>query len=159
MIPEFPSESFETTPVPAPLVRRIGAFLIDQLLLFAVVIAMTVAFGVDTDDITDAQAGADSVFAVSLIGVALSIAYHTVSVARFGRTIGKGLLGLRVVAMPAGQQVAWSYAALRALVPSAAVLLPVVGNIAGLAVYLWAVFDKRRQGLHDKLAGTIVTSA
>ena len=157
MIPEFPSEAFEPVPRPAPLVRRLGAFLIDQLLLFAVVIGLTVAVGVDTGDITDAEA--NSVLAVSLIGVALSIAYHTVSVARFGRTVGKGLLGLRVVALPAGQQVAWSYAALRALVPSAAVLLPVVGNLAGLAVYLWAVFDKRRQGLHDKLAGTLVTQA
>lgn len=157
MIPQFPAEPLESGPVPAPLIRRIGAFLVDQALLFAVVIALTVASGVDTGDVTDAEANA--VLAVSLIGVALSITYHTVAIARFGRTIGKRLLGLRVVAMPDGRQVAWSYAALRALVPSAAVLLPVVGNLAGLAVYLWAVFDKRRQGLHDKLAGTLVTAA
>ena len=160
MTPEFPAEPADpvgASPQPAPLLKRIGAFLIDQVLLFGVVIGLTVATGIDAGEVTDAEANA--VLAVSLIGVALSIAYHTVSIARFGRTLGKGLLGLRVVAMPDGRPVAWSYAALRALVPSAAVLLPVVGNLAGLAVYLWALFDKRRQGLHDKLAGTLVVPA
>jgi uncharacterized RDD family membrane protein YckC len=145
------------SPTPAPLSRRVAAFFIDQALLFAVVIGLALAFGVETGNVTDTDR--DTVLAISLLGVALAIAYHTISVARYGRTVGKRLMGLRVVAMPHGGQVAWSYAALRALVPSAAVLLPVVGNVAGLAVYAWAVFDKRRQGLHDKLAGTMVTPA
>jgi uncharacterized RDD family membrane protein YckC len=144
-------------PTPAPLGRRIAAFFIDQALLFAVVIGLTIVSGVETGDVADTDR--NGVLAISLLGVALAIAYHTISVARYGRTLGKRLMTLRVVAMPHGGQVTWSYAALRALVPSAAVLLPVVGNVAGLAVYAWAVFDQRRQGLHDKLAGTLVTPA
>lgn len=144
-------------PAPAPLTRRVAAFFIDQALLFAIVIGLTLASGVEGSGTDDADR--DGVLAISLLGVALAIAYHTISVARYGRTVGKRLMNLRVVAIPHGAQVTWSYAALRALVPSAAVLLPVVGNVAGLAVYVWAVFDQRRQGLHDKLAGTMVTSA
>lgn len=142
-------------PKQAPLVRRIAAFFIDQALLFAVVIGLTIAFGVDTGDASDTDR--NSVLAISLMGIALAITYHTVAVARYGRTLGKRLMSLRVVSMPQGGQVSWSYAALRALVPAAAVLLPVVGNVAGIAVYAWAIFDKRRRGLHDKLAGTMVT--
>jgi uncharacterized RDD family membrane protein YckC len=138
---------------PAAIQRRIAAFLIDQVLLFGVVIGLSLALGVNRGDV-----GSDSgaVAAVGLVGIAVAIAYHSVAVARFGRTVGKQLMGLRVVALPEGRQVLWSYAALRALVPAAVVLLPVVGSVAGLAVYLWAVFDPRRQGLHDKLAGTMV---
>lgn len=144
-------------PTPAPLVRRIAAFFIDQALLFTVVIGLTIAFGVETGDAADDDR--NGVLAISLLGVVLAVSYHTIAIARYGRTVGKRVMSLRVVSMPHGGQVAWSYAALRALVPSAAVLLPVVGNVAGLAVYAWAIFDQCRQGLHDKLAGTMVAPA
>jgi uncharacterized RDD family membrane protein YckC len=139
---------------PAALQRRVAAFLIDQIMLFAVVIGIGLAAGVRRGEADDG-----AVLAISLLGVVVAVAYHAIGVARFGRTLGKHLLGLRVVSTPQGAPVTMSYAALRALVPSAAVLLPVIGNFAGLAVYLWAVFDPARQGLHDKLAGTMVVPA
>lgn len=141
---------------PAALQRRVAAFLIDQVLLFGVVIGLSLALGVRRGEADDES---NTIAAVGLVGLVLVIAYHTVAVARYGRTVGKHVMGLRVVSLPVGAGVLWTYAALRALIPAAVVLLPVVGNVAGLGVYLWAVFDPRRQGLHDKLAGTMVVPA
>jgi len=44
----------------------------------------------------------------------------------------------------------------RALIPTAVQLVPVVGPGLSLVVYLRAVFHPLRQGLHDAAAGTIV---
>lgn len=139
---------------PAPILKRIAAFFIDQALLLGVVLGVGLAVGVGRNDDNDA-----AVLAVNLLGVAAAIAYHTIAIAKYGRTLGKQLMGLRVVALPEGAPVVLSYAALQALVPSAAGLLPVVGAIAGIAVYAWALSNPSRLGLHDKLAGTMVVPA
>jgi uncharacterized RDD family membrane protein YckC len=55
-----------------------------------------------------------------------------------------------------GGQVTWSYAALRALIPTAVQLVPLIGPGLSLAVYVRAAFHPLRQGLHDAAAGTIV---
>ena len=55
-----------------------------------------------------------------------------------------------------GGGVAVSSAFMRSLVPAAFGVVPGVGMMLGLAVYLWAFIDPRRQGIHDKAAGTLV---
>jgi len=55
-----------------------------------------------------------------------------------------------------GSPVALSYAAVRALVPTVAGLIPVIGFALNIAVYVRAIFHPYRQGLHDAAAGTIV---
>lgn len=147
---------FFTEPTPAPMGKRVAAFLIDQILIFSVLLGVTFALGLDFGSGNDESANV--LLAVNLFGVILGVGYHTVAVAQYRRTVGKRLMGLEVLTFPAGLAVTWSYSALRALVPAAAMLIPVVGSAAGLAVYLWAFLDRPvRRGLHDKLAGTLVT--
>lgn len=143
-------------PSPAPMGKRVAAFLIDQILVFSILLGVTFALGLDFG--SGENESADVLLAVNLFGVILGVGYHTIAIAQYRRTVGKRLMGLEVLAHPGGRGVTWSYSALRALVPAAAMLIPVVGSAAGLAVYLWAFLDRPlRRGLHDKLAGTIVT--
>jgi uncharacterized RDD family membrane protein YckC len=65
-----------------------------------------------------------------------------------GQTIGKTILGLRVVTSDGSQRSA-AKAFLRYIGYIVNTLLLSIG-------FLWAAFDQRRQGWHDKIAGTLV---
>jgi uncharacterized RDD family membrane protein YckC len=75
--------------------------------------------------------------------------YFVLATWGFGRTLGKHALGLRVVTTHLGR-------------PDMGTVLfrEVVGRILVAASfgigYLWAAFDRRRQGWHDKVADTLV---
>ena len=67
-----------------------------------------------------------------------------------GRTPGKNLLGLQVVSAD-GNQISFGIAFLRSagyLVSSLLFTVPLG--------FIWIAFDKRKQGWHDKIAGTVV---
>ncbi len=67
----------------------------------------------------------------------------------WGQTLGKKLLGIKVVDQQ-GNIPGLSRAALREIVGKT-----VVGFTLGLG-YLWIIWDKQKQGLHDKIASTYV---
>jgi uncharacterized RDD family membrane protein YckC len=89
----------------------------------------------------------------------LDIVYETVAVAVWGRTIGKWIMGLRVED-PHGERPSWRRAAVRIAVPDLAAMIPLIGSgLLTAAIYLTAVWNPLRQGLHDRAAGTIVVRA
>ena len=92
----------------------------------------------------------------TFILVILQITYNTVCVALWGATLGKRIVGLRVVNQTDGGPVSFNYAAVRALIPSAAGLIPVIGMAAPIVIYMRAFFHPLRKGWHDQAAGTIV---
>lgn len=136
----------------APLWRRVVGLVIDQLLVAAPVFAVVAAAGSTPADALDS----DSMVWSSMAMTGLALVYETVGVWRWGRTVGKWAMRTKVVHVADGGPVALSSAVLRALVPAAFGVVPQVGPILGFAVYLLAFFDPRRQGLHDKAAGTLV---
>jgi uncharacterized RDD family membrane protein YckC len=86
--------------------------------------------------------------------------YETVMIGWRGQTLGKMVLGIRVVRAADGARVGWSAAGIRVLLPVLANLLPlgVLTPAVALGVYLLAVVDPHRQGVHDKAAGTLVVT-
>jgi len=82
------------------------------------------------------------------IGMILIVAYGVTTWSINGQTLGDFLMGLRVVRTD-GQRLSFGRACIR-----------MIGSyIAGLFLFtgfLWALIDPRRQGWHDKLAGTVV---
>jgi uncharacterized RDD family membrane protein YckC len=85
-----------------------------------------------------------------LIALFLDMVYFTWFHGSVGQTPGKMLLGLRVV-QATGEPMTFGLAFLRW-----------TGYlISKLAVYLgfiWIAFDRRKQGWHDKIAGTVVVT-
>ena len=87
----------------------------------------------------------------------LSALYEVVPVALSGRTFGKLMLGLKVERIDGpSEPVGFVRSFGRWLVPNAAIAIPMVGPFVYLAVVGIVAFDPRRQGLHDRLAGTVV---
>jgi len=156
------------------LSRRVGAFVVDQVVVFGVVatlasfvlgvgggvIGALVEFGsmqdplqaplVETSPVTVVAVGA------ALFGVATSLgslAYFTVLEGTAGRTVGKSLFGL-VVVRADGSPVGYRGALVRTL------LRPVDQFPALYLLGLGSMLTSdRRQRVGDRLAGTVVVAA
>jgi uncharacterized RDD family membrane protein YckC len=95
---------------------------------------------------------ASSAYGIAVFAVA--VAYEVWFVSQTGQTLGKRLLSVQVVdadtgAVPAPAQ------AFRRVVPVLVQLVPVIG-IIGPFLYLPALWHPRRQGVHDRIANTVV---
>ncbi len=130
--------------------RRVIAFLLDNIILHAAAVTVTfIGLLIVGYEIGDAAAGLGSmVAAYYLTSVAMNMFYFTWFHGTTGQTPGKRLLGLKVV-QTSGEPMNLRVAFLRW-----------VGYlVSGLVLYLgfiWIAFDGRKQGWHDKIAGTYV---
>jgi len=90
--------------------------------------------------------------------LAIFLLYAVPSTALSGKTLGMRLRHVRVVRAD-GSPVTWAGAFGRFVVPFAvALLLPQLGAVIGLGMVLWFLRDKNRQGVHDKIARTLVVA-
>jgi uncharacterized RDD family membrane protein YckC len=83
-----------------------------------------------------------------LFSTLINIAYFTYFHGSTGRTPGKMLLGLQVVSID-GNQISFGTAFLRSIGY-------LVSSIVLCLGYIWIMFDSKKQGWHDKIAGTVV---
>ena len=141
--------------------RRLVAYLIDNTIICIVffvlfLIAMMAFFigaasGEESGwiaDLADPTKISSAVIFIWLFFLVLTIGYFTYFHGTTGRTPGKMLLGLQVI-NDDGTPLSFGTAFLRA------VGYLVSGAILNLG-FIWAAFDKRKQGWHDKIAGTVV---
>jgi len=135
----------------ASIGQRALAQLIDSVIIGIPLFFVSTAI---SGDLTEADSG--QLLLVTVLWLGVSLFYNTAMIAIYGATIGKRVMKLMVVNRADGSAVTWTYAAVRALIPTVAGLIPVIGLAANLVVYLRAVFHPLRQGLHDAAAGTIV---
>lgn len=85
-----------------------------------------------------------------IIGI-LPLAYFFITVAVTGRTVGKALMGIRVVAKD-GRRLP----VMRSLLRAIAYLISLVPLFGG---FLWVLVDSDRRGWHDHIAGSRVVFA
>lgn len=133
--------------------KRALAQFLDGLVLGIPLFLMTAIFGYS---LTDDSLSDSELTWLTVLWVGANLVYNIVAIAVYGCTLGKRIAGIKVVNRVDGGQVSWNYAAVRALIPTAVQLVPVIGPGLSLVVYLRAVFHPLRQGLHDAAAGTIV---
>ena len=131
--------------------RRLLAAVYDGFLLafFTFLLAFAIGFlGVFADMFRPTDPGRmETVIGVSAL--VLSFVYFIVSWARSGQTVGKALTGIKVVRTD-GNALGYGKAFLRYVGYLISALVLSIG-------FLWIGFDSRRQGWHDKVAGTLVT--
>jgi len=131
-------------PRPAAPWRRFAASALDTvILLLWTSLLFALAVGLDAE-----RAAA---LPLALIGFASALAYMAVGWAVWGMTVGKWICGIRVVASDGGK-LSWP----RALARVPAFLIASAPLKIGFAAMLW---DERRRGWHDHLAGTMVVPA
>ena len=109
------------------------------------------------DSVSQLIAGMAGTFLLIGAGIGvISFGYDWLQHGLWGQTIGKRVMGTKVVTAdtraPISGQAACGRAAVYALVP----VVPSVGSLFALINEAWLLWDPRRQCLHDKAAGTVV---
>lgn len=143
---------------------RLGARIIDIVIIgvvFIILIIVGVASAVGLADgdstITEEDTAAvGTIVAFTLLAVAISILYEVTMIATKGQTLGKMAVRIRVVRADNGLVPGWGKSIGRWIIPAALNFIPFVGWLLALLVYVSLLWDKVRQGWHDKAAGTLV---
>lgn len=159
---------------------RVGAYLIDDLIVSTVSVAAGWKFWADAYEYflhvvrsaavsgqqpNQAEMTAELVrvlWPAMVIITAVRLVYHVFFLVRFGRTPGKMATGIavRMMGRPGPltllealkRQALWVGIQLAGFVP----IVSTVASLVSLANHLWPLWDARRQALHDKVAGTQV---
>jgi uncharacterized RDD family membrane protein YckC len=125
--------------------RRVGAAVVDGILVAIPVNILAALFGLDTFSVTGTDAPAYQALS-TLAGWAYGTYFEGSGA---GQTVGKKLLNIRVIDFATGGPLGYPKAFVRQLVKL------VSGIVCGLG-YLWMLWDREKQTWHDKVATTVV---
>ncbi|MFE3200766.1 RDD family protein [Embleya sp. NPDC055664] len=135
--------------------RRLVARIIDSLIVG--VVAGLISWPIAGSDYNYDDVSFGAQFASGLIFSLVYFVYEGFQLDRFGRTLGKRVLGIRVVRVADGGPIAGSIAWTRAAVYTLPVIVPCLGTLFWLVNVLWQLWDQPwHQCLHDKAAHTTV---
>jgi uncharacterized RDD family membrane protein YckC len=141
----------------APIWARAIARVIDLFIVGVGGLFVAQLFGyievVDDETVTSDPLG------VTLVVLAVWCLYEVVGTLGGGRTVGKFVLGLRVRSVAVDRPPTPFKAMSRWLLQGISLLLGQLGVILLLVVYLTAATQPTRQGIHDRLANTVVVRA
>ena len=135
--------------------QRLGAATIDALLLGAPwMVATFVLFweGVDAENVPVL----DVPLWFTVLTTVVSAAYEVVGTARWGQTVGKHLVRIRVCSGRDLGRPGWLRAVKRWVPYLVVGYVPLVGSGLAVLIPLPLIWTHNRQGLHDKLADTLV---
>jgi uncharacterized RDD family membrane protein YckC len=138
--------------------RRLGGALIDGLILCVIMVPIAVVTGV----FRRALAGEPLTFGQQatsgFLGLAVWLLLNRRFLARRGQTIGKIVVGTKIVDLKGGLPPFANLVGLRYIVPSAISSIPIFGGVFALVNVLF-IFGRERRCIHDYLAGTRVINA
>lgn len=135
-------------PAYAPWWRRGVAYLVDAVLIGIPIFAVAAIAGAGGND--------GSLTLIFVLGYGLPLAYFTYfHGSERGQTPGKMLTGVRVRTDGGGERLSYGRAFARYLIVVVLgwFVLPVILD------FLWPLWDRKNQALHDKVAGSVVLRA
>ena len=147
----------------ATYLQRLAALVIDTVLFYLPILVLLAILGVAMvgavaeEDVEDVVRVLGIVALGSLVVFVGYAIWWLIALGR-GQTPGKQLVGIRVV-KDSGEPSGWGYTFLREFVIKGLVggfLSGATGGIYTVIDYLWPLFDKDRQAVHDKMVGTLV---
>lgn len=152
----------------ASRLSRLGAALLDSAIVVVPAIVAAIALPAYQDYAARASGSAPapggmgvgmSIFLVAcLLGMVALGVYQLVLLYRHGQTLGKKIVGIRIV-RPDGSRASFPRVLLlRYLVPTLVGAIPLVGPFFTLVDLLF-IFGEERRCLHDRIADTIVVDA
>lgn len=131
--------------------RRLVAAIIDGLIVYVVTWVLTTpVLGYGT--MYEGSVGRQT--AANLLAAVVAFLYYVLQHGRWGQTLGKRAMSLRVVRAEDAGAIGYGQAAWRLLF--AYVISLATCGIGGLVDVAWILWDRRRQALHDKVARTVV---
>ena len=132
--------------------QRLASYLVDVVVLSVIYIALMFLFGVPIEG--EAIAGGDfstTFYAVYILMAAIGIGYFTYFFGK-GQTPGMKLVEIKLIRADGVEPVGYKKGFFRW------VGMEISGMVLLLG-YIWILIDKKRQGWHDKIAGTYVVKA
>ncbi|PDP85175.1 hypothetical protein CQJ94_24580 [Glycomyces fuscus] len=150
-----------SAPEPATFGRRLAARTIDYVLVVIAAVAFFVLMVVVTvlltgsEQTTDAEGTLWALLFFFGWGPLLFF-YDWLYLVAWGRTLGKMMVGIKVVSAADGGRLSQGQAMGRSAFFGFPQSLPGVGHIFTLAESMAALGDPRRRALHDRAAGTVV---
>lgn len=150
---------------------RLGAYLLDGLMTFAIIliplgIGGILAFGgADVDPITDEITNVNGLGVLVMVlgvlaGFVFEIWNRAVRQGSKTQSLGKKVVGIKVVSLqhggPIGVGAGFGRWAMQSLVPG---VIPVLGSIYALYDGLSPLWDDRNQSVHDKVVTSVVVRA
>ena len=136
---------------------RLGAAIIDGIVL-SVLIWPVLFFVFNLTPTIMVGLGFGAKLLISIGGALLYIAVNGYLLNKGGQTVGKKLVGIRVVRSDGSKADVVLLIVRRFLPPHVAGLIPVVGSFVGLIDVLF-IFRQNRLCLHDQIADTKVVNA
>lgn len=139
--------------------RRVGAMIIDRIILYIIFVMFVMAAAAAltlnlsenqvSDLINDFSETAGLYLAIYIVMTkSIDMVYFTYFHGAGGQTPGKIVFGVRVVALN-GDSISFGTAFLRWVGY-------IISAIFLLLGFIWVAFDPKKQGWHDKIAGTVV---
>ncbi len=139
----------------ASLGKRLGGVIIDSLLSMIIFLPIMYFTGYLQDAISG-QVSILSTLMFGVLGMVVFVILHGYLLHTSGQTIGKRLVGSRIVSVADNQILPLGrLLALRMLPIWVATQIPLVGGLFGVIDALF-IFAKDRRCVHDKIAGTKV---
>ena len=141
---------------------RLGAVIIDALIIFPILIGIAKATGFWDTMLPRLANGIplsmEENIVAFLVGQTLFLILNGVFLNNNGQTIGKKIMNIKIVSMERNQVGIIKLYTLRYLVFSFVNQIPTVGSLINLVNILF-IFGKERRCLHDRIAGTCVIKA
>lgn len=147
--------------------RRVGALILDQLILMVPSLIIVLILISDTLDEIDSEGGFQfnaqlSAFdsgggiAASLIIIVMTVVYFGFQHGKWGQTIGKRATGIKVVDADSGQLIGMGRSFGRVAFSQVLGAIPLAGSVFTLLDVLWPLWDSKNQALHDKVVRSVV---
>lgn len=135
---------------------RLGAAIVDGLLLGIISTVLFFTFGIMSFD--GSQPGLGQLVLMFLLIVPVYLLLNGVLLHKYGQTIGKKLLGIKVVRMQDQKPSLKRLVLVRWMVIAFLGYIPLIGPVLGLVNILF-IFGSEKRCLHDRLADTKVVVA
>lgn len=129
---------------------RLGARVLD--IIIEVVVLIVVGLVVLGGEFSNSDIGVTDL----LLPAAVGVAYEVVLIALWGQTLGKRMVGIKVINAAHGGVPGWGKAIGRWAIPGLVSLIPLFGWLLAILCYVSLTWDRVYQGWHDKVAGTLV---
>jgi uncharacterized RDD family membrane protein YckC len=148
------------TGTPTPYIGaaiRFVAILIDYLIIWVISAILTIplfvaAIAVNVTSSTVSAVSFGPIVALSVVGLIVWFLYFTLLEGRYGQTIGKMALGIKVVREADGAPIDYGEAAVRTILR---IIDGLFDYLIG-AIFIWTSDEKQRLG--DRVAHTVVVS-
>ncbi len=130
----------------ASWIARVGASIVDLLILVAVAVPFVILGVATADEAGNTSPGVFLLIYLAPLGFAV---YQLVRQGRTGQTIGKRVVNIRALRERDGLPMGAGLSIARAI-------LHIVDQLPLYLGYLWPLWDSKKQTFADKLVGTVV---